>query len=292
MLKILILGAKGNLGSALVKVFSGNDYDLTGWDKEEIDITDAELIMKKVKDIKPGLIINAAAYNAVDKCEESEEEYDLAKKINIDGPRNLAEAALAVGATFMHYSSDYVFNGRKKRGYKETDEAAPICRYGKTKAIGDRQVIALSGKGLKWYLIRSSKLFGPKGESAMAKPSFFDLMLQLCKNKKEFTMVDKEEISCFTYTPDLALATKKLVESDAGYGVYHIVNSGPASWYEAAKYLFELKGIKDVKLIPVRSIDYSRPAKRPKYSILLNTKLEPLRDWKEALREYLKISNI
>ena len=291
MLKVLILGAKGNLGSELVKVFSDKKYDLTAWDREEIDITDAELIIKKVNDIKPSLIINAAAYNAVDKCEESEEEYDLAKKINIDGPRNLAEAALAVKATFVHYSSDYVFNGRKKRGYKETDEASPICRYGKTKAIGDKQVIALSGKGLKWYLLRSSKLFGPKGESAMAKPNFFDLMLKLCQNKKEFPMVDKEEISCFTYTPDLASATKKLVESDAGFGVYHIVNSGPTSWYEAAKYLFELKNIKDVKLTPVRSADYPRPAKRPKYSVLLNTKLEPLRDWQEALREYLKISN-
>ena len=287
MLKVLILGAKGNLGSQLKKVFAGED--VTAWDREEIDITDAELIIKKVNDIKPEVIINAAAYNAVDNCEESEEEYDLAKKLNIDGPRNLAEAALAVGALFVHYSSDYVFNGHKKKGYREDDERLPVNRYGKTKAIGERQVVSYSGKGLKWYLIRTSKLFGPLGESEFAKPSFFDLMLKLSREKTQLKLVDGEEISCFTYTPDLAAATRRLIESDAGYGVYHIVNSGPASWYEAAKFLFELKGIKDVKLIPVRSIDYPRPAKRSKYSVLLNTKIEPLRSWQEALSEYLSV---
>jgi dTDP-4-dehydrorhamnose reductase len=286
MSKILILGAKGNLGCQLVKAFNeGNE--VIGWDKGEIDITDKEQILKKAEELKPDIIINAAAYNAVDKCEESEDEYDLAKRLNIDGPRHIAEAALAVGAIFIQYSSDYVFDGKKKKGYSENDAAAPINRYGKTKAHGERQIIALSGKGLKWYLIRPSKLFGPKGESEAAKPSFFDLMLKLSREKKEFNMVDKEEVSCFTYTPDLAQATRKLADSRAGYGIYHIVNSGPASWYEAAKYLFALKGITDVKLNRVRSSAYPRPAKRPKYSILLNTKLEPLRDWREALDEYL-----
>lgn len=285
MLKVLILGAKGNLGSQLKKVFAGED--VTAWDREEIDITDAELIIKKVNDIKPEVIINAAAYNAVDNCEESEEEYDLAKKLNIDGPRNLAEAALAVGALFVHYSSDYVFNGHKKKGYREDDERLPVNRYGKTKAIGERQVVSYSGKGLKWYLIRTSKLFGPLGESEFAKPSFFDLMLKLSREKTQLKLVDGEEISCFTYTPDLAAATRRLIESDAGYGIYHLTNAGPASWYEAAKYLFELKGITGINLVPIRSADYPRPAIRPKYSVLLNTKLEPMQDWKEALRDYL-----
>lgn len=287
MSKVLILGASGNLGTELVRVFSGESNDVTAWDRGEIDITDAELIMKKAKDISPDIIINAAAYNAVDPCEQSEEEYDKAKKLNIDGPRNVAEAALAVGAVFVHYSTDYVFNGRKKKGYQEDDERSPISRYGKTKALGERQIVSLSGKGLKWFLIRTSKLFGPKGESEAAKPSFFDLMLKLSREKKEFKLVDKEELSCFTYTPDLARATYDLLAIGKGYGIYHITNSGPVSWYEAAKYLFELKGVTDVNLIPVTSADYPRPAKRPKYSVLLNTKLEPLRGWKEALREYL-----
>ncbi|MEA3398530.1 MAG: dTDP-4-dehydrorhamnose reductase [Patescibacteria group bacterium] len=286
MSKILILGSQGNLGNQLIKVFS-NENDVTAWDREEIDITDEDLIKKKVRDIKPDIIINAAAYNAVDKCEESEEEYDLAKRINIDGPRNIAEAALKVGAIFVHYSSDYVFNGKQKQGYKEDEETSPIGRYGKTKAIGERQIIALSGKGLKWYLIRTSKLFGPKGASDLAKPSFFDIMLDLAKTKDKLDIIDEEK-SCFTYTPDLANATKKLISEKAGNGIYHIVNSEPCTWYEAARELFKIARV-DIKINPIASDKFPRPAKRPKYSVLLNTKLKPLRDYKEALREYLKI---
>lgn len=290
MFKILILGAKGSLGQQLVKIFKkDSQYEVISWDREEVDITDKDLVVKKVKDVKPDIIINVAAYNAMDKCETDEEEFELAKKINGEAVGYLAEAALEVGALLIHYSTDYVFDGKKKRGYKEDDEARPISKYGETKLAGERALIALSGKGLKWYLIRTSKLFGPKGASDMAKESFFDLILRLSKERKEFNMVDKEEISCFTYTPDLAKATQELVESGRGYGIYHITNSGPASWYEAAKYLFDLKGVKDVKLNAVSSVDYPRPAKRPKYSVLLNTKLEPIRSWQEALRNYLKM---
>jgi len=268
-----------------VKIFESG-YDATAWDREEIDITDKELITNKIYAIKPEIIINAAAYNAVDKCEESEAEYNLAKRLNIDGPRYIAEAALAVGAAFVHYSTDNVFNGRKKRGYRENDETAPVNRYGKTKAIGERQMIALSGKGLKWYLIRTSKLFGPPGESELAKPSFFDIMLKVSGERSEIDAVD-EELSCFTYTPDLARATRELVESGAGCGIYHLTNSGASTWYSAAKELFVMAG-KKIKLNAVSADKFPRPARRPKYSVLLNTKLESLRPWQEALKEYLK----
>ena len=284
--KILILGAKGGLGQQLAKVFTSQDNEVIAWDKGEIDITDRELILKKVDDLKPNIIINAAAYNAVDKCEESEEEYDLAKKINIDGTKYLAEAALAVEAILVHYSTNYVFDGRKKKGYKETDESKPINRYGKTKFHGEKRILELSGKGLKWYLIRTSKLFGSKGESQFAKTNFFNLMLEQAKKKKEIEVVD-EEVSCFTYTVDLAKATKKLIESDQGYGIYHLTNSGACTWYQAAIELFNLAGI-DIKVIPISSDELKRLARRPKYSILINTKLPPLRDYREALAEYLK----
>lgn len=284
-MKVLILGAKGNLGEQLVKVFK-SENEVIAWDRGEIDITDEELIKNKIHDLSPDIVINAAAYNAVDKCEESEEEYDLAKKINIDGPRNIAEGCLAAGAIFVHYSSDYVFNGKKKEGYHEKDEPAPINRYGKTKGIGEKQIIALSGKGLKYYLIRTSKLFGPKSKSDISKPSFFDLMLDLSKKKEKLDVINEEK-SCFTYTPDLAKATKELIASRSGYGIYHIVNFGPCTWYEAACELFKIADSKK-KVKPVSSDKFPRPARRPKYSVLLNTKLEPMRDYKEALREYLK----
>jgi dTDP-4-dehydrorhamnose reductase len=284
-MKILILGAKGNLGQQLVKIFSP-DNDVIAWGRGEIDISDRELIFKKITDLKPELVINAAAYNAVDKCEANDEEYDLAKKVNIDGPKFLAEACLKANATLVHYSTDYVFDGKKKHGYNETDEPKPINRYGKTKFHGEKRILELSGKGLKWYLIRTSKLFGPKGESEIAKPSFFDIMIEQSKSSQNLKAVNSE-VSCFTYTPDLAKATKELIEKDYGYGIYHLTNIGFGSWYEAAIELFKITG-QDIKVEPIKSEDLARPAKRPKYSVLLNTKFPSLRDYREALKEYLK----
>ncbi|MFH1255087.1 MAG: dTDP-4-dehydrorhamnose reductase [bacterium] len=283
-MKTLILGAKGNLGKQLAEVFAGSG-EVIAWDRGEIDITDRELILKKIGDIKPEIVINAAAYNAVDQCENNDEEYELAKKINIDGPKFLAEACLKEGAIFIHYSTDYVFDGAEEGGYKETDAPRPINRYGKTKFHGEKRILELSGKGLKWYIIRTSKLFGPKGESNAAKPSFFDLMLKLSAEKDELDIVDEEK-SCFTYTVDLARATKDLIKNGQGYGIYHIANQGACTWHEGAVELFKLKNI-NIKVNRVAGDYFKRPAKRPKNSVLLNTKFEQLRDWREALKEYL-----
>ena len=286
-MKILILGAKGNLGQQLASVFKERN-EVIAWDREEIDITDKTLIFKKIKDIKPALIINAAAYNAVDKCEEADG-YALAKKLNSLAPGYLAQAALAAKATLVHFSTDYVFDGKRRAGYKEDETPKPINKYGESKRAGEEEVIRLSGRGLKWYLIRTQKLFGPKGESEIAKPSFFDTMLKLAKEREYLEVVD-EEFSCYTYTKDLAEAVRKLIEAGSGYGIYHLINPGPATWYQAAVELFKQAGVK-IKVIPVKSEKFPRPAKRPKYSVLLNTKFEQLRPWQEALSEYLKIEN-
>ena len=285
MPKILILGSLGNLGSVMVKDFQ-TDYEVIAWDREDMDITDGDLLINKIKEIKPDFIINTASYNAVDKCEESEEEFELAQKINGKAVGYLAEAALESGSVLVHYSTDYVFTGDQKEGYKEVDEPAPINNYGKTKLMGEQEIIKRSGQGLKYYLIRTSKLFGPKGKQESAKPSFFDLISNLAREKEELKIVRGEEISCFTYTRDLSRATKNLLEAKLPHGIYHITNSGPADWYEGAKFLLELKDIKNVHLKPVSSREFNRPAPRPKYSVLLNTKLEPLRSWQEALRSY------
>lgn len=295
-MKILILGASGNLGQQLVKVFKDGN-EVIAWGKSEIDISDKELVLKKIADIKPGLIINSAAYNAVDKCEEPDE-FEIAKKINGLAPGYLADAALRVGAILVHFSSDYVFGGhlghkgikmsdiKKQGGFKESDEPRPVNKYGQTKLMGEQEIIKMSGKGLKWYLVRTSKLFGPKGESEISKPSFFDIMLKLAKEKEELDVVN-DETSCFTYTPDLAKAVKSLLDENKGFGIYHITNSIPRTWYRAAKELFKLAEIK-IKVNPVASDKFPRPAKRPNFSALLNTKAEPLRDYREALKEYLE----
>lgn len=293
--KVLILGVKGNLGGQLIKIFSESEYKVIGWDKEEIDITHKELILRKVGKIKPAIIINAVAYNAVDKCEEDEGEFALAQKLNGEAVGHLAEAALAVGAVLVHYSTDYVFGGvdeekikevKDRGGFREDDEPVPINKYAETKLAGEKEIIKRNGQGLRWYLIRTSKLFGPRGQSQLAKPNFFDIMLGLAQERKELEVVD-EEISCFTYTPDLAQATRNLITGSSGFGIYHLVNPGPATWYEGARELFKLVGVK-IKIKPVPASHFPRPAKRPQYSVLANTKFAQLRPWPEALAEYLK----
>ncbi|MFH1427032.1 MAG: dTDP-4-dehydrorhamnose reductase [Patescibacteria group bacterium] len=284
-MKILILGAKGNLGSQLVQVYS-KENDVFAFDREEVDITNQNDIAGKINKLKPSLIINAAAYNAVDKCEADKNEYKLAMSLNGLAIGYLAKAAIKNKAILIHYSSDYIFPGDKPEGYIEADQPKPVNKYGQSKYAGEVEILKYKEKGLKFYLIRTSKLFGPQGISEITKPSFFDIILQQAENKKNIKVVD-EEVSLFTYTPDLANTTKELVKNKKEYGIYHITNAGPCTWYQAAKELFKIAK-KDIEVIPVTSDEFPRPAKRPKYSVLLNTKLEPMRDYKEALAEYLK----
>ncbi len=282
---ILILGAKGNLGTQLQRILM-EEYEVVGWDKDDFDALDFPLLSKKVRELEPSIIINTVAYNAVDKCENSEN-YELALKLNRDLPAVLAELARNLEALFIHYSSDYVFNGTvEKPEFSEDDTPNPINKYGESKFLGEREILRQAERGTACYLIRSSKLFGPKGGSPLVKPSFFDIMLELAQNKKELTLVN-EELSCFTYTPDLAQATRRLWELEAPYGIYHLINEGPCTWYEGALELFRLKKIKP-QIKAVRSENLARPARRPKYSVLKNTKLRHLRPWKIALEEYLQ----
>lgn len=292
--KIMITGAQGNLGGQLMRVF-GNEYRLVLLDRDELDITDRESVLSAVEFHKPHYIINAAAYNAVDKCEEDESEYQLAVALNGRAVGNLALAAFSVGAVFVQYSTDYVFGGftgdslaaiREQEGFKEDALPQPGNKYAETKLMGEQEILRLAGKEMRYYLIRTSKLFGPRGENEIAKPSFFDIMLKLSETKDELEVVDGE-VSCFTYTLDLARATKELIEKKKEYGIYHIVNEGASTWYEGAKELFEIAG-KDIVVKPVNGDKFPRPAKRPEYSVLKNTKLEPLRDYREALKEYLE----
>ncbi len=282
--KILIIGSKGNLGLQLQKIFKNEE--LVAWDKQDIDISKKDIVFKKITELNPDIIINSAAYNAVDKCEENEEEFTKALSINGEAPGYLAEISLKIDALLVHYSSDYVFDGTNQNGYKEIDVPRPISNYGKSKLLGEEKIIEQAAKGLKFYIIRTSKLFGPKGESDITKPSFFDIMLSLSKNRDVIDVVDSEE-SCFTYTPDLARATKQLIEDKKISGIYHIINEGKCTWFESVLELFKIKNIK-TKVNPVSSDKFPRPAKRPEYSVLRNTKIIKLRTYQEALREYLK----
>lgn len=307
MKKILIIGSKGMLGQELVKTFKkDSDYKVISWDREDIDIANEKEATKKISIINPAIIINAAAYNAVDKCEEDKKEFELAKKINGLAPGYLAKAAKKNKAALVHYSTDYIFSGepeipeptgcthscatcglhegfQPEIGFCEDDKPDPINKYGETKLMGEKEI----QKNLKnYYIIRLSKLFGKPAVSETAKRSFFDVMLELGKKNKEIKAVD-EETSCFTYASDLAKKTKEIVDSQKPFGIYHVTNSGPCTWYEACMELYKLAKIK-TKVTPVSGEAFPRPAKRPFYSALINTKLNPMRSYKEALREYLK----
>ncbi len=304
--KVLIIGAKGMLGQELVRVFKKDkDYEVFGWDREEIDITNDKEANSKITKLKPKIIINATGYNAVDKAEDPKE-FLLAKKLNGKTPGNLAKIATKLKATFVNYSTDYVFDGQPEIpeptgcthscgtcalhenfipeiGFDENAKTNPLSNYGKSKILGEKEV---KKNGKKYYIIRLSKLFGKPAKSETAKRSFFDVMLEAGKKNKEVKVVD-EETSCFTYAPDLAKKTKEIIEAKKPYGTYHVTNSEPCTWYEAVLELYKQAKIK-AKVVPVSSTEFPRPAERPYYSALINTKLNPMRSWKEALKDYLK----
>jgi len=285
MKKVIIFGSKGMLGQELIQVFSDTSvYTVYAVDKDELDITDNESLSTFFVQEKPDVVINAAAYNAVDNMEEDETAYAIAQKINVDAVAELARLCKEHNALFVHYSSDYVFDGTDKNGYDETSQTHPMSKYGMTKAMSEQ---AVQTHGGAYYIIRLSRLFGKPAVSEGAKKSFVDTMLWLVTDgaKTELNVVD-EEVSCPTYAPDLALFTQQLVEDAPASGIYHGANDGACTWYEFATEIFKLKNI-DIKLNAVTADKFPRPAKRPVFSALLNTKVEKQRRWEEALREYL-----
>jgi dTDP-4-dehydrorhamnose reductase len=312
MQKVLIIGAKGMLGQELVSVFKNDsDYKVTAWDFDKIDITNEIEVKEKITKLAPNIILNAAAYNAVDLCEKDKKEFDKAKALNGKAPGYLAKVAKKIDATLIHYSTDYVFSGMPEipepkgcagscgscslhegfvpeLGFTEEALAEPIQKYGKSKLMGEE---AIQKFGEKYYIIRLSKLFGKPAKAKNAKRSFFDVMLEVGKKaakskNKEVKVVD-EETSCFTYAPDLAKKTKEIFEANKPFGIYHVANSGPCTWYEAVVELYKMAKVK-AKVVAVGSDEFPRPAQRPYVSTLINTKLNPLRSYKLALREYLK----
>ncbi|MFA6193862.1 MAG: dTDP-4-dehydrorhamnose reductase [Parcubacteria group bacterium] len=285
--RILIIGSHGMLGQDLVRAFDADQgWEVFAYDRDQIDITSVDSLCEKVEEVRPDAVINATGYNAVDKCESDEIEFELAKKINGYGPGILAKICSDMDIPLVHFVSDYVFDGEKEE-YVESDKPSPISNYGRSKLLGEEEI---QKNTEKFYLIRTSKLFGKPGISPMSKKSFFDTMIALAKDNSVLKIVDEEK-SCFTYTPDLAQETKKIIEEKIPFGIYHVVNEGACTWYEAACELFSLAKM-DVEVLPVGSSEFPRPAKRPKSSVLLNTKLKPLRNYKDALAEYLKESGL
>lgn len=248
------------LGSDLFAVFE-DGYEVTGWDREDLDITDRDSVLEKVRGFD--IVINAAGYTAVDKAEK---ERDEAFKLNSDAVAYLSEAS----AILVHFSTDYIFDSEKEHAEDDAPDAEQSV-YSASKLAGERN---LQGT---YYLIRTSWLYGRNGRN------FVDTMLSLGNEVR----VVNDQISKPTYTLDLARATRDLIEDKPDYGTYHLVNEGIMSWFDFAEKIFELSG-KNVKVTPVPTSEFPRPARRPSYSALKNTKRPKMRSVEEALGEYLK----
>jgi dTDP-4-dehydrorhamnose reductase len=271
-MKLLILGARGMLGSALSDIFQ--DHNPICWDRAELDITDGHAVQKRIGELKPAVVINAAAYTNVDEAESNRA---AAFAVNEVGVRKVAQAAREIDATLIHYSTDYIFPGDRQQGYSENDRPGPAVNvYGESKLAGEQALLDIAPR---LYVLRTAWLYGSGGKN------FVDTMLRLAGEQAELTVINDQQGSP-TFTKDVARATKTILEQGYQPGIYHTVNDGIASWYDFALEIFRIKDIK----ITVRSVSsevFVRPARRPRYSVLRNTRGPLLRPWKEALAEYL-----
>ena len=276
--RVLILGAQGTLGRALAQVFSSDTKPIL-WDIDQIDITHHCTTQSRIYRLNPNLVINSAAYNDVEAAEKDSE---TAYAVNGYAVGNLATVCSKLHIPFVHYSSDYVFDGNKKAGYVESDVPNPISTYGQLKLLGEHEIRSCTDR---FYIIRLSKLFGKSVSSSRSKTGFVELMLKLAAEKDIIDIVD-EDSSSPTYSVDLARVTRYAVKVGMPFSTYHVTNSGQATWYQLAREVFDILKI-DVQLNPVPTASFGRSAPHPKYSVLRNTKLPLLRPWPKALRNFL-----
>ncbi|MFQ5739057.1 MAG: dTDP-4-dehydrorhamnose reductase [Acidobacteriota bacterium] len=275
-MKIMITGAGGMLGQRLVEEFSAR-HSVQALSHRQLDITSMRRVRERVFDSGPDWILHAAAFTRVD---EAETQFEKAYRVNAVGTRNLASAAFANHCALLYYSTDYVFDGKSGRPYREWDPPSPVNAYGASKLAGEVYVCSLCPAHL---IIRTSWLFGPGGVN------FVNKVVERCRSGAELRMVDDQRGSP-TYTLDLARISRLLVEGNKR-GTYHVTNSGHCSWYELARKIVELKALATA-VTPVPASEYPVAAKRPAYSVLENClltleKVPPLRSWQDAIAEYL-----
>ncbi|MDO4690469.1 MAG: dTDP-4-dehydrorhamnose reductase [Fusobacterium sp.] len=275
---ILITGANGQLGCDFQKLFDSLKIKYIATDIEDLDITDINKIRNFVNKKNIDLIINCAAYNNVDKAED---EVDLCRKLNTYAPRSLAIVANEIGAEYITFSTDFVFDGKKKEAYLEEDEAKPLSIYGKTKLEGEREVFKVKADS---FVIRTSWLFG------IGNNNFNKQILDWASTKNNLSIVD-DQVSAPTYSKDLAYYSWELIKTKK-YGLYHFSNAGEASKYEQAKYLLEKIKWQGV-LNRAKTEDFNLKAKRAKYTKLNSEKIESLINkkipaWENAIDRFLE----
>ncbi len=304
-MRILVTGAEGQLGKAIIRELLGKkqDFDFklmltvlneASWnslysfmqenglsdERAEItalDITDYYMVKSALGNFMPDVVINCVAYTAVDDCEEHEEE---ARLVNETGAKNLALVAKELDASLVHISTDYVFDGNETKPYIEEDIVSPVSAYGRTKALGEKVVCESLDK---YFLVRTAWLYG-EGKN------FVKTMLALSEKNKTLRVVS-DQTGSPTSAAELARFVIYLIRTDK-YGIWHGVCDGSTNWYEFTKEIMKLSGKTEIEVLPIKSEEYKTKAKRPHYSVLSNEKLHretefKMKSWKEALKEYL-----
>ena len=281
-LKIVIVGRNGQLAWEAAQQFQGlGEVICIG--RPELDLTDIEGVRAEIRRIKPPVLVNAAAYTAVDQAES---EPDVAMKINSDAPALMAEEMKRLGGLFITYSTDYIFDGKKASSYSETDPTAPLNVYGSSKLSGEKAVEAVGGS---YLIFRTSWVYGARGKN------FLKTILKLATERTELRVVD-DQVGAPTWSRDLANATRKIIEQLAAQsssarisigealgdrrGIYHMTAAGSVSWCGFAAAILEEMGKRGLsksglaKIVPIPGSEYPTPAARPQNSRLCNDKLK------------------
>lgn len=278
MMRVLVTGVKGQLGSDIAAELKLRAEECIGADIADFDITDRGATVGTIKKYMPDCVIHCAAFTDVNGAEEKR---GLCERINVLGTENVALACAETGAKLIYISTDYVFNGEGMRPYEPNDERNPINFYGMTKSLGEDKVRSICPKH---FIVRTSWVFGKNGTN------FVKTMLRLGEQMEGLTVVD-DQIGSPTYTPDLARLLCDMAATER-YGTYHATNEGFCSWYDFAKKIMELSGI-GCNIKPIASKDYPSPAKRPQNSRLSKEKLVQngfykLPPWEDALKRFIK----
>jgi dTDP-4-dehydrorhamnose reductase len=272
----LVAGAGGMLGTDLVAALTSRGEPVTGMDRASLDVTDAAAVTDAIGRGRPDVVVNCAAWTAVDDAEASEEQ---ALAVNAGGAANLATSCAALGARLVQVSTDYVFAGDAGRPYAEDDVPAPRTAYGRTKLAGERAVLdRLPGAG---YIVRTAWLYGAHG------PSFVATMIKLEGQRPTVDVVDDQDGQP-TWTVDVASQIIALAHSTAAPGIYHATSSGQTTWFGLAREIFGLLGADPARVRPIPSSALPRPAPRPAYSVLghgawAGLRVPPIGEWQTAL---------
>jgi dTDP-4-dehydrorhamnose reductase len=273
--RILVTGARGMLGAAVVRAAESGGHDVVARTREQLDVTDLASVRAALEASRPQVVVNCAAYTDVDGAESDEA---TALAVNGAGPGNVARAAADIGARVVHVSTDYVFDGSSSRPYVEADEPAPRSAYGRTKLAGEGAVLAASGRNV---VARTSWLFGAGGRN------FVDTMLAL-GTERDVVEVVTDQVGCPTWSGHLADALVSLAGRDDAAGLYHVAGAGECSWHDLAVEVFAQAGV-DCRVEPTDSTAMQRPAPRPAYSVLVSAREDApkLPAWQEGVSGHL-----